>query len=108
MYAEFEELEKYYSETITGHDKYTGEEVEYETFDPIVFENLGHLEHEENDASAHEHGAYDSWQEHCDFCQEDAQEEMNMYVAVVGFGTFSLILFLMWYMLRSCKDSKPD
>ena len=72
MYAEFEELEKYYSETVTGHDKYTGEEVEFETFDPIVFENLGHVEHEDHDGSAHEHGTKDSWQEHCDFCQEDA------------------------------------
>ena len=36
-YAEFES--EYYQHTITGHDKFTGEDVELETFDMTIFQN---------------------------------------------------------------------
>lgn len=58
-----------------------------------------------NDMVEHEH-EHDA--EHCDECQRNALEESNMQMALVGFVLFGMILFLMWYMLRSCKNGRGE
>ena len=35
---------------------------------------------------------------------EDIQEDADMSIAMAGFAFFGLVLFAMWYMLRSCKN----
>ena len=52
-----------------------------------------------NEFAVHEH-EHDP--ETCNECQEKAAEESKMKIAMAGFVFFFAILFLMWYMLRSC------
>ena len=46
--------------------------------------------------------------EHCDECLKEAQEEADMSLAMTGFAAFGMILFVMWYMLRSCKQKQEE
>ena len=51
----------------------------------------------------HEHD-----EETCDECHRNAVDEENMSIAMTGFALFGVILFLMWYMLRSCSNQKEQ
>ena len=33
------------------------------------------------------------------------QEDADMSIAMAGFAFFGAVLFMMWYMLRSCKNN---
>ena len=155
---------------VFGFDESTGETVEFETYDPILFEQavndyeeateawssltvskeeLGdvaspdgvstfdtHDHHHHNSEEAigspfedatfghevdshvhhgmaasmvgHIHGADgDHDHEHCEFCAAEVEEVNNMSMAMGGFAFFGVVLFVMWYMLRSCKQ-KPS
>jgi len=35
---------------------------------------------------------------------EEMQEDADMSLAMAGFAFFGMVLFIMWYMLRSCKN----
>ena len=39
--------------------------------------------------------------------QED-QESAEMQLAMMGLAAFGMVLFVMWYMLRSCKNNKDE
>lgn len=68
----------------------------------------GQIKDHDHTGHSHSHGegiVHD--EEHCDECQLSAQEDMDMTLAMAGFSAFAMILFMMWYMLRSCKN-KPE
>lgn len=44
--------------------------------------------------------------EHCENCLEEAQDDLDMSMALSGFAVFVMIFFAMWYMLKSCKDKQ--
>ena len=55
----------------------------------------------EGEEHEHEHDP-----EHCGECQEKAAEENQMKMAMGGFVLFFVVLFVMYLMLRSCKNKK--
>ena len=62
------------------------------------------FEHLHDHGHEHVHDEHDP--DNCDECQKEHQEEVDMSMAMTGFAVFGLILFAMWYMLRTCKN-KP-
>ena len=79
---------------------------ENEEFAPISASALSgaakyEFEHMHDHADGHVHD-----EEHCEECAKEHQEEVDMSMAMTGFAVFGIILFAMWYMLRSCKN-KP-
>ena len=137
----------YVETSVVGFDSVTGEAVEFETFDPELFEKM--LEHYQeagsavaalteaaNDVEAEgDSGSYFLIDGETVFEEEketigaspftdddlmtaaalkgpqhngeeegmEEQEFTDMSLAMTGLGLFGVILFFMWYMLRSCK-----
>ena len=50
--------------------------------------------------------AHDHDEETCTECHANKVDEENMSIAMTGFALFGVIAFLMWYMLKSCKNAK--
>ena len=101
---------------VHDHNEYNDDEIN-EGFLPISMEEmkgeetlaaagmLGADKHLHDD-HYHGDGEHVHDEEHCDECQATIAEETNMELAMAGFAFFSLILFFMWYMLRTCKEGK--
>ena len=51
----------------------------------------------------HEHNP-----DECEDCQMEAKQDYDMGLAMTSFAIFGIILFAMWYMLRTCKKVKDE
>lgn len=79
--------------------------------DITTHKHSGGLDYDENentpiavDAMFNPHHIHDP--DTCEDCQAEALEDVDMGIEMIGLALFGAVLFVMWYMLRSCKDKK--
>lgn len=115
--------EDYADEDTTGYEAYGFEEI----VDPALLDFSDGAY--ENDLETHSHSGGLDFDEHentpiaadalfnphhihdpdtCSDCQAEALEDADMGIEMIGFALFGVVLFVMWYMLRSCKDKKRE